>query len=587
MNKKIRDILFLLICIGAAFRWVPILFYSGFYHKTIGFIGGESGFASKLMFIPLLAGIIYTIYCYWIKKDKSVLVISRKVIIFAAVYLGLLIISVAWGSIHFPFIDQVLHGPADQFRNIDKAKAIVDGFGVHVSEGSFLLFYIAIKTIKNSVFEFIWQFGGVFLIYCWYRNDKKRLIQIFTIGVTAVVTLECFVTIIEALEMAGNRRALHILAKLTPLFHPIDENLAGGRLWWSGQFRGTFTEPSYFGMFCAFALPFLWYQFIHHEDMRIKVFYGLLSLDMAFDIFMTSSRTAIGLFMAEVVLLLILGLTMRNKYLIVMVGLTFVLNLAGLGLGNFYMGHLMTPRMREIATVVLNNSGNNKIQPKTQPKTQPKVQPKTQPKVQPKVQPKKSQPKPNQPIKENRNSQNQPAIEQSTLRGYVERNLFSLTDVNKRSNRSRFTIVLTNIRIGLDHPVLGVGSGLRQPYIGQYLKGQKLNNELKKWLKIQKERGALTGAFPNLGDYAVHFAEGGILGLISFLVIPLVLLVRLAKGVIREKNFLYGIVLISLLGSMAVGLGDSLTILYVYWLLLGAGYALTAKSNDSHNVENK
>lgn len=580
MNKKIRDGLFLFICIASAFYPVPFLFY----HPVLSIFSGGSGFDTKLVIIPLILGMIYTLYSYLVKKDRDTLVFSKKIVFLACAYLGLMYISLIWGLGHFPFMEQVMKG-ADQFGQIGKVQDVFSLIGIHLAKSTLISIMIALRTIKDIFFNFLWQFGGVYMIYCWYRNDKKQLLKVFTAGVTAVVVLEFFVCGIEAIDMAGSDRAIHLLGLITPYFHPV--NVPGAKLWWSGQFRGTFTEPSYFGMFCAFALPFLWYQFIHHEDMRIKVFYGLLSLDMAFDIFMTSSRTAIGLFMAEVVLLLILGLTMRNKYLIVMVGLTFVLNLAGLGLGNFYMGHLMTPRMREIATVVLNNSGNNKIQPKTQPKTQPKVQPKTQPKVQPKVQPKKSQPKPNQPIKENRNSQNQPAIEQSTLRGYVERNLFSLTDVNKRSNRSRFTIVLTNIRIGLDHPVLGVGSGLRQPYIGQYLKGQKLNNELKKWLKIQKERGALTGAFPNLGDYAVHFAEGGILGLISFLVIPLVLLVRLAKGVIREKNFLYGIVLISLLGSMAVGLGDSLTILYVYWLLLGAGYALTAKSNDSHNVENK
>lgn len=224
-----------------------------------------------------------------------------------------------------------------------------------------------------------------------------------------------------------------------------------------------------------------------------------------------------------------------------MVCLTVAINIAGLGLGNFYMGHIMAPDIVKIVAFGITDTGDL-------------------------------------------NTQNAQEVQQSTLRGYFERNLLSLTDINKRSNRSRFTIALTNIRIGLDHPFLGVGSGLRQPYITQYLKGQKLNGEINKWLRFQKEKGVLAQVFPNLGDYAVHFAEGGILGLISFLVIPLILLARLVKGVIKEKNFLSGIVLISLIGSLAVGLGDSLSILYVYWLLLGVGFALLESLKPPHEV---
>ena len=565
MNKKIRDILFLLICIGSAFRWIPFLYYSNLYGKTIGLLSGGSAFSLKLMFIPLLLGILYTIYCYCVKKDHTVLVLSREVIIFAAAYLILMVLSVIWGSVQFPFISQILHGSADYFQNIDKARAIMDGLGIHMSDGSFLLFYIGVKTIKNTVLEFIWQFGGVYLIYCWYRNDKERLLKVLTLGVTVVVLVECFVTGLEALEMAGNKFALHILANITPLFHPVGD-MPGGRLWWSGQFRGTFTEPSFYGMFCAFAIPFLWYQLIHRKDKRVKAFYALLSLDIAFSIFMTSSRTAIGLFLAEVILLFILGLSMQNKRLLAMVCMTVALNILGVGLGNCYMGHLMMPRMREIATFNMSNSG--KVHKREAAKSVPKVKSGNQ------------QSKVRGPTK-----QPNPSMESSTLRGYFERNVLSLTDANKRSNRSRFTINLTNIRIGLDHPILGVGRGLRQPYITQYLKGQKLNGEINKWLRMQKENGLLKDNFPNLGDYAVHFAEGGILGLIAFLVIPVILLIRLAKGVVKEKNFLYGIVLISLIGSMAVGLGDSLTILYVYWLLLGVGCALTASSDVTEKSE--
>ena len=584
MNQKIRDALFLLICISNVFYVAPVLFY----HRAFNFVSGFSGFAVKMVIIPLILGIIYTLYCYIIKKDRDVLVISRKIFVFAGVYLGIFFISLLLGLWQFPFIDQITKG-ADQFGQSGRVQVIFSTIGIHLAKETIISILIALRTIKNIFFEFIWQFSGIYLIYCWYRHDKKRLMQVFTMGISAVVVLEFFVCGIEAFDMAGNNFAVHILGQITPYFHPVG-NMPGGRLWWSGQFRGTFTEPSYFGIFCAFALPFLWYQVIEHTDKRIKAFYAVLSLAMAFDIFLTSSRTAIGLFLAEIVLLFILGLSMRNKRVLAMACMTVVLNLVGLGMGNFYMGHIMSPRMREIATVEMANKGKpKKVHPQPQiPKSvqghndarikAPARAVPAQPKSQAPASEKRAvpaQPKPQAPASEKRAVE-----EQSTLRGYFERNILSLMDINKRSNRSRFTIALTNIRIGLDHPILGVGQGLRQPYIPQYLKGQQKNEEINKWLNMQKERGILAGAFPNLGDYAVHFAEGGVLGLIAFLVIPVILLIRLAKGVVKEKNFLYGIVLISLIGSMAVGLGDSLTILYVYWLLLGVGLAITCKPND-------
>lgn len=540
MNTRIRDLLFFLICIGSVFRWVPILEYHPI--PLLFTLGGASGFGIKMMYIPMVIGIVYTLYCYFIRKDRTALVISKKITIFALIYLGLCSISLFWGIWQFPFMDQVIQGPSDQFRNMNAIKKIVNFLGLKVADANLIMWVAALRTYKNMFFEFIWQFGGVYLIYCWYRNEPRRLMKLLTAGITAVVLLEVLNSIVEWFYLAGSPLAKRILEMITPVFHPVNLNGAGSpHLLWPGQVRGTFTEPSYFGMFCAFALPFLWYEFVHNENRKVKILYGTLSLTMAFDIFLTSSRTALGIFLVEVILLFVLGLYMRNKHLLMMVCLTVAINIAGLGLGNFYMGHIMAPDIVKIVAFGITDTGDL-------------------------------------------NTQNAQEVQQSTLRGYFERNLLSLTDINKRSNRSRFTIALTNIRIGLDHPFLGVGSGLRQPYITQYLKGQKLNGEINKWLRFQKEKGVLAQVFPNLGDYAVHFAEGGILGLISFLVIPLILLARLVKGVIKEKNFLSGIVLISLIGSLAVGLGDSLSILYVYWLLLGVGFALLESLKPPHEV---
>ena len=516
MNKNIRDILFCLICVGSAFRLVPILYYS----KFLIIIGGGGGFGTKLMFAPLLLGILYTLYCYLIKKDRNALVFSKKIVLFGVLYLALTYISLAWGIMNFPFWDQVAND-ANDFGQIGKVQGIFYLFGINPTHETLITIMLLLRTIKNSLFQFIWSFGGVYLIYCWYRNDHKRLLNLVTIAISILVFIEIFNSFFEWLYLAGNDWGKYILEKMTPYFHPVNlpDKPVSSRLLWRGQLRGTFTEPSYFGMFCAFSLPFLWYNFVSQKDVRISVFYGVLSLIMAFNIFLTSSRAAVGLYLGELLLLVGLGILIHTKKILVMIGFVIAINCMGLGMGSIFMNHIMAPDMQQIAAFGMNDSG------------------------------------------------------------YMERNLESLSDINKRSNRSRYTIVMAHIRIGLNHPILGVGYGLRNPYVGKYLEGQTLNPELKRWQDVYKREGILIGSFPNLGDYWVHFAERGILGLIAYLTIPIILLIKLAKAVFHKKSLSYGIVMISLIGCLGIGLDDSITVLYVYWLIMGIGYALTANLN--------
>ncbi len=574
MNKKIRDLLFVLILIGSAFRIAPILFY----HPALGLIGGSFGFGTKLMIIPLILGMLYTLYCYIVKKDKDVLVFSKKAAIFACFYLGVMYISFAWGLWNFPFLDQAAHGVHD-FGQMGKVQTILSIIGISLPKESLILVMMAIRTAKNIIIDFIWQFGGVYLIYCWYRKEPERLIKMVALGVTFLVIIEIINTALEWLYLAGNLWAKHVLEIITPFFHPVNlpYHPTSSRVLWPGQIRGTFTEPSYFGMFCAFALPFLWYQLIACENKRTKAVYGILTLVMAFNIFITSSRTALGLFLVEILMLVLVGLYIHKKKLLIMVGIAIALNLFGLGAGNYYMSHIMAPNMVNLITFGIYSpkpSKSNQPQAKPGKSNQPQAKPGKS--NQPQTKPGKS----NQPQAKPGKS-NQP---HTTLHDYIDRNLMSLTDINKRSNRSRFTIAITHIRIGLDHPVLGVGFALRQPYVGKYLKGQKLNPEINRWQDAQKRLGIWVESFPNLGEYWVRFAEGGILGLLAYLVIPIILVIRLVKIVLHKKSLIYGIVLTSLIGCMGIGLGDTMTILYVYWLILGVGFALTASSESSNDV---
>lgn len=147
--------------------------------------------------------------------------------------------------------------------------------------------------------------------------------------------------------------------------------------------------------------------------------------------------------------------------------------------------------------------------------------------------------------------------------------------------------MLTDLKIGLNNPILGVGTGLRNAYVPDYLPEMSKNNgEIKMWIENQQEKGIMRAGFPKLGEYTNRFAETGVLGLIMFLIPPFILLKKLYfkitdRSINVDDKLPYVFFTISLIGIMASGIGDTINITYCYWVLLGLGYAMCfGKEND-------
>lgn len=102
---------------------------------------------------------------------------------------------------------------------------------------------------------------------------------------------------------------------------------------------------------------------------------------------------------------------------------------------------------------------------------------------------------------------------QTTISSYLQENVGSLASIEERSNRSRYSIMLADVKIGLAHPLLGVGPSLRDAYIPEYLPDKEhLSQETLIWIKNQREKGILKSGFPKLGEYTSRFAETGMAG---------------------------------------------------------------------------
>lgn len=513
MNKKYIDRIFFTIILFLIFNNIP-------EKLQVSFIAGP--LQSKLVFYPVFVGIIYTLYCQY--KYKNVLVNFDKFIKFTIVYLGGICLSTIIGIIDYSYYDLIINAPVVQIEKLQIVIGVLNKFGINTDEQVLTIFWIAIRSLKNIIFEFIYTFGSSYAIYCWYYDNWRKA---FNIVIKAVLTSLIIVFAycgIELFYLAGNDYAKNILVTITPYFHVIKS----GGTWWpplllDGQLRSIFAEPSYFGIYFAFAMPFLWcYFFISNKtENRILSYFSVLFF--TFCLFLTQARTAVALFCGELIVLCIFVAYLKNKLLLPKLFKLFICLLFAFVISTSFINNLLENNRYNIDSVD----------------------------------------------------------------SYVQTNLLSLASSKQRSNGARYSIMLADLNIGLNNPIFGVGYGLRSSYISDYLPEIAQNNrEIKMWKQFQQQKGILKYGFPRLGEYTARFGETGIINFILFLLPAVILLkklyIKLTDKIISVKNKLsYLFFTISLIGIMASGVGDNINITYCYWILIGLGYAMCCgKEND-------
>ena len=486
----------------------------------VNFIGGV--LQNKLVFYPIFIGLIYTLYYQY--KYKNVLVNLDKFLKFIIIYFSVMLISLVIGLYTYPYYDLVLNGPVTQIEKLPKVINILNNFGINIDEKILTAFWMIARTIKSILFEVLYAFGGAYMIYCWYHNNWRIAFKILIKAILVSLIIIFGYCFIELFYLAGNETAKNILITITPYFHIIKSN----GTWWpplllKGQLRSIFAEPSYYGIYFAFAMPFLWYIFIITKKLYCKITTILTITFFTFCLFLTQARTAVALFCGELFILFIFMIYLRNKFFFKQVSKILVVIVAAFMLSGLFINNLLV---------------------------------------------------------DNRYSIN-------SVESYVESNLTSLASTSQRSNGARYSIMISDFKIGLNHLLIGVGSGLRNAYIPDYLPEIANNNsEVKMWMQNQKEKGILRFGFPKLGEYTSRFAETGIIGLALFLIPPFILLRKLYfkitdKNMTEVDKLPYVFFTISLIGIMASGIGDSIDITYCYWVLLGLGYAMCfGKEND-------
>lgn len=564
-EEQTINIIYLFLIILLPFNLIP-------QNMQINFLGSVLG--NKWCFYPVIFIFIYIINKYY--KNQSVFINANKFCKILLVYLFVLLVSLIIGLYNYPYYDLVIHAPIKQIEKLPRVLDVLQSLNINVDENLLTYFWIIARVIKDMVLEVLFTFGVTYMIYSCYYTSWVEGFKILIKGLIISLSIIFFYNIIELFFLAGNITAKDILEIVNPYLHAVKLN---GNwhppLFWKNQMRSIFPEPSHYGIYIAFSMPFMWYLFIVSNKKIIKIMLFFAIMFFTFCLFLTQARTAVVLFLGEIFLLAILTVLVKVKrYNIVMI---FACSMLAFWLSNIFIYSYIQPnKIINISVKISNNNIKKNINTQNErtrtDNNYKSIGDKTKNKKQ---------------ITLNNEENKQITIKSNQLAEYFEKNLFSLGNFTQRSNDARYSIMIADFKIGLDHPLIGVGSGLRNAYIPDYLPEMaKDNGEVKMWIKNQKEKGILRSGFPKLGEYTSRFAETGISGLILFLVPPFILLRKLYfkitdKNMSVDNKLPYLFFTISLIGIMASGLGDNLNITYCYWVLLGLGYAMCfGKEND-------
>lgn len=534
MNHKVIDLIFALIAFSLPFKYTPRIIWQLFW-------GGPYG--QYLIVYPLMAGVLYTAYAVMWKGFK--LPDWRIFQKFLFAYIGVLIFSLAWGAYSYPYYEQVLSGPATQIRQLPAIMEMLTSIGVAVDEKTVMLICIILRPIKGIFFDTLYTFGAAYMIYVWYQNRVQRAVQILLKVVTLDLVLIAGYGLIDVCYQNGQLWAQNVLEFVTPLLHAdVTMKWTAERFtigpFWNGQVRSLFLEPSYFGNFMAFALPLLWWNICRKHSNGERCGLALLLLILTFELFLTKSRTSVLILAGEIIIYAAIVMWRRNIELIKLSAVLAVTCMLGfsfaLAFMNYGQVHVAWMGGRQpLATIQAQGMEGN-----------------------------------------------------VSLGNYFESTYGTLlndTNVSREkqeSNHSRYTIAKTGLSVGEEHLLLGVGKTMRHSYFREKLDDDP-TAEIQMWNKMIDANGLLGKmGYPDLNAWTDLFAETGGLGVVLYCLPMIIVLRRYLKNVLdRSVSFENAIPSvfcgISFVGMLVSGFGDSITLTFCPWLMLGISFLVCQK----------
>lgn len=502
----------------------------------IGFLGGE--FSAKASFYTLFICLVYSV---WLKRHSLLQYhLYWKELLYITLLGFSIAVSLVHGLINFPYYDLV---PGTNYMN-HKLEAIIQLiFNESVSEYTLSIIHFCFRALKNSLTQLIFTFGFSYLIFYWYKNRSETILKIVSKGSLISASLVVIFGVIELFYFGKQQWALSLLTYIRPIVHAIEIN----NTWWPPlfwpelQFRSLFSEPSFLGIYAVITIPFIWSIIFTSKNKKLVGLSFIILLLLEMITLLANSRTATVFLIIDYILLVFaLCIQFRNKKFIIHTVLVTLIGLLAF-VGNivytsnvFYVQDASTKSINTTSTTIKNISTQQVA---------------------------------------------------NEITSYGENNITSLSKKGGRSNNQRYGVMKADLNIFKENPLLGIGQGLRTPYVLNYLDEDTLNGaEVKMWIENIKNKGLINISIPMLGEYTSRLSETGIMSFVLFMAPILLLLFRLLKYIIQNSKDTFVIFFtIAYIECLLTGIGTTLNELYYFWILLGFGYALVYTRNSYRN----
>lgn len=492
-------------------------------------------FAGNLLVYPLIALLVYTLYCRFYKKETFEVPQYGKR--FIGVYSAVLVIALIHGFVTYPYYDMVFQTSVDQS---DKMKLIYQWLSQHnipIKQDSMIVFWMVLRFVKNTILDVVYCWGIVFLTYAWFKNRDSELFLNYRKSILIGFYIFLVIGIIDSIHLAKFDWATQLLLIINPFFHPVATDMG----WWprvmlDNQLRSFFSEPSFVGNYAAFLMPLIIYQF---SQGKHKLIYSLIFALFVFMIFLTQARTAVAIIVVYVALMVLLALYTRKwKSLLVIIPSVVIM---------FFVSVLFISHLVERADGDYNVTSHYVMNDSVTAH--------------------------DNALKHESNATAKSDV--SSYKSYAAHTVGSLDKGKERSNGARYAVMKSSIRVGLAHPIIGVGPGLGTLYlVNNFTSTEAHDYELSNWIKTTETEGILKNAITSLTEYLTRFAETGFVGLGVFLAPFFYVLVRLLIRMRQRNNerIHYQLFLVaSLVCGLVTGFNGGFSTFPAIWFILGMG----------------
>jgi len=508
----------------------------------------------RLSFYFLLFGILLWLYDAY--KNNNALFVKNQYKIYFFIFIFSQLITFVLGLIYYDSWNLLL---INKIYYLTLLNDFCRAHNILINSDICIKFYVIVKFLKDILINniFIGYLISFYIYYLFHKNWKEGF---SLIKKSAMFLLYLFIvySIIEILYFNDFVVAKNILIKINSfLYSPLIDNYwYPPMLWSTTQLRSFCTEPSFFGIFSSFCLPFV---FLHLLSTKVKPIYILIYGFFIYMIFLTQSRTAIFLYAFETAFLVSFILFIRKtiiKPLLIIISCSlfaFILCLITLKISNPEFKDNQTNLLQPVNFYINKNISSIKIS--------------------------------NPEFKDNQTNLLQP------VNFYINKNISSIYSKKERSNPERLALMTAHLKVGLEHPIFGVGIKMTDSYVIKKLSQNACN------LPSIKEKILLAGKnifktdLPPLNHYINIFSSSGLSGLFIFLLPVVYIIYKIINNRYLLKNRKYICILIIVTTQMVAMLTTEafLSFYISFGLLLCMTDNITEKhikNNTKHNESN-